>query len=108
MFPLTKRHLFFYGFLATVFLMLYVLYAQYVLGLEPCPLCILQRIAVIILGMIFLCITLLPPKTTATKLIASIFIITFSLAGIGVAGRHVWLQHCHQIRFLDVEAILPI
>ena len=93
MFRLTKRHLFFYGFLATVFLILYVLYAQYVLGLEPCPLCILQRIAVIVLGMIFLCMALLPPRTTGIKLTALIFIIIFSLAGVGVAGRHIWLQH---------------
>ena len=32
----------------------YALYAQYALGLEPCPLCIFQRISVFALAVIFL------------------------------------------------------
>ena len=35
------------GFLACAALMGYALFVQHVLGLEPCPLCILQRVAVI-------------------------------------------------------------
>ena len=42
------------GFLACAGLMGYALYAQYVLGLTPCPLCIFQRIATIVTGILFL------------------------------------------------------
>ena len=35
-------------------LMGYALYAQEVLALDPCPLCILQRVAVIVMGLLFL------------------------------------------------------
>jgi disulfide bond formation protein DsbB len=41
------------GFLACAGLMGYALYAQYVLGLAPCPLCIFQRIATIVTGVLF-------------------------------------------------------
>ena len=48
------------GVLACAGLMAYALYAQHGLGLEPCPLCILQRLAVIALGCIFLVAALHP------------------------------------------------
>ena len=35
-------------------LMAYALYLQYVLDLEPCPLCILQRVCVSAMGLVFL------------------------------------------------------
>ena len=34
--------------------MAYALYAEYRLFLDPCPLCSLQRLAVIVLGLVFL------------------------------------------------------
>ena len=42
------------GFLACAGMMGFALYAQYVLILEPCPLCVFQRIATISLGIVFL------------------------------------------------------
>ena len=44
----------FLGAMACAGLMAYALYAQHVLGLKPCPLCIFQRVAVIALGLVFL------------------------------------------------------
>ena len=40
----------------------YALYAQYGLGLEPCPLCIFQRVALFALGCIFLAAALQHPR----------------------------------------------
>ncbi len=54
MMRITRRNLLLTGFLCSVLLIAYALYTQYVLGLEPCPLCILQRVAVIALGLSFL------------------------------------------------------
>ena len=53
-----RRLLNFAGFAVCVGLMGYALYAQYQLMLEPCPLCVLQRVAVILLGVVFLLATL--------------------------------------------------
>lgn len=63
------------------------------LGLLPCPLCIFQRIGLMVMGGFALIAALFNPKSTAIRL----GLWLGSLAGIGwataVAGRHVWLQH---------------
>jgi len=89
----TRRHLLLTGFLISVLLIVYVLYAQYVLGLEPCPLCILQRVAVIALGLSFLLLALRPPQRKQSKFLASLLLMMISSAGVGIAARHVWIQN---------------
>ena len=89
----TRRHLLLTGFLISVLLIVYVLYAQYVLGLEPCPLCILQRVAVIALGISFLLLALRPPQRKQSKLLTSLLLVMISSAGVGIAARHIWLQN---------------
>ncbi len=78
------------GATACAALMGYALYAQHGLGLDPCPLCIFQRVAVICLGVVFVLAALHPAgrlgRTTYALLIAVV-----ALAGSGVAARHVWL-----------------
>tara|TARA_B100001105_G_scaffold122314_1_gene98027 strand:+ start:261 stop:761 length:501 start_codon:yes stop_codon:yes gene_type:complete len=89
----TKRNLLLAGFLFSIFLIVYALYAQYVLGLEPCPLCILQRVAVIALGLSFLLLALRPPQRKQSKFLASLLLVMISSAGVGIAARHVWIQN---------------
>ena len=89
----TRRKLFLTGFLISVLLIVYVLYTQYVLGLEPCPLCILQRVAVIALGISFLLLAIRPPQRKQSKCLASLLLVMISSAGVWVAARHVWLQN---------------
>ena len=57
-----RRLLNFAGFLACAGLMGYALYAEHVLMLMPCPLCVFQRMAVISLGIIFLVAALHNPS----------------------------------------------
>ena len=90
---ITRRNLLLTGFLFCVLLIAYALYTQYVLGLEPCPLCILQRVAVIALGLSFLFMALRPPQTKQSKFFASLLVMIVSSVGVGIAARHVWLQH---------------
>jgi len=90
---MTRTNLLLMGFLFSVLLILYALYAQYFLGLEPCPLCIFQRIAVIALGLSFLFMALKPPQRRTSKILASMLLITISSIGVGVAARHVWIQN---------------
>ena len=89
----TRRHLLLMGFLISVLLIVYVLYTQYVLGLEPCPLCILQRMAVIALGLSFLLLAVRPPQRKKSKFLASLLFVVISSAGVGIASRHVWIQN---------------
>jgi len=79
------------GFLVCAALMGYALYAQYVLGLEPCPLCIFQRVAVIALGVLFLIAAIHDPGRGGARVYAVLLSIA-ALAGILVSARHIWIQ----------------
>ena len=81
------------GFLACAAMMAFALYVEHQMLIEPCPLCVFQRIAVISIGMIFLLMTLHnPAKGLAQKIYLGLMGVAV-LAGATVAGRHVWLQH---------------
>jgi disulfide bond formation protein DsbB len=73
-------------------LMGYALYAEHVLLLMPCPLCVFQRVAMIALGLVFLVAGLHGARAWGRYVYASLVAIA-AAAGIVVAGRHVWLQH---------------
>jgi disulfide bond formation protein DsbB len=89
---LSCRQLNFAGFLACVGMMAYALYTEKFLLLMPCPLCVLQRMAVISLGVVFLVAALHNPGQLGRR-VYSVLVLLAGGAGIGVAGRHVWLQN---------------
>lgn len=89
---LTRRTLNGLGAAACAAMMAFALYAQHGLELEPCPLCILQRIAVIATGLVFLLAALHDPGRTGAR-VYGVVIALPAAAGAIVAGRHVWLQH---------------
>lgn len=66
-------------------------YMQFGLGLEPCSLCILQRIALIALALVFLGAGVHAPSGRVRFVWAGLVALTAG-AGIAIAGRHVWLQ----------------
>lgn len=79
------------GVLACAALMGYALYAQYVLGLSPCPLCIFQRVAVIATGIMFLLAALHNPAAPGAR-VYGVLIDLAALAGVLVSARHIWIQ----------------
>jgi disulfide bond formation protein DsbB len=81
----------FSGFLACVALLGYAYYTQYELGLEPCPLCIFQRIGVAALGIIFLIAGVHNPRSWGGSVYAGLIVVA-ALATIGVAVRHLYVQ----------------
>jgi disulfide bond formation protein DsbB len=89
--PPTIRQGYLAGFLICAGLIAFALYLQYVVGEDPCPLCMLQRIAFIALGIVFLAAAVHDPRRTAA-LVYGFLLLVFGLAGAAVAGRHVWLQ----------------
>jgi protein dithiol:quinone oxidoreductase len=70
----------------------YAYYAQFHLGLEPCPLCIFQRVAMIVLFVVVLVAALHAPRGGGRRVYGALAALA-ALAGAAIAGRHVWLQH---------------
>jgi len=86
-----RRLLNFAGFIACVALLGYAYYTQYKLGLEPCPLCIFQRIGIAGLGVVFLIAGLHNPRGWGASVYAALIGVA-SLATVGVAIRHLYVQ----------------
>ena len=86
-----QGRLFASGFVLCVALMAAALWLQHVDGLEPCPLCILQRGAVIALGVVMLAGAIHDPATAGRRIYGAMILVV-AVAGAAVAGRHVWLQ----------------
>ena len=69
-----------------------IYYLQEELGLEPCPMCILQRYALIAVGATALAAAIHGPRAWGVWIYSGL-VTVFSLAGGGVAARHSYLQH---------------
>lgn len=67
------------------------LYLQHVQGLEPCPMCIMQRYALAAVGIVALIGGLHAPTAYGTRVYAAV-IGLLALTGGGVAVRQSWLQ----------------
>jgi protein dithiol:quinone oxidoreductase len=87
-----SRIWFLLGFLGCATLLAMAYYFQAVEKLEPCPLCISQRIGIFLTGLCFLVAFLHNPGLIGTRRYAIIGAIT-ALAGGTVSVRHVWIQH---------------
>ncbi|OGT60404.1 MAG: hypothetical protein A3F14_00155 [Gammaproteobacteria bacterium RIFCSPHIGHO2_12_FULL_43_28] len=81
-----------YAFIAIVSLLFASIYLQVFDGLEPCPLCTLQRLTFGLLAFFFLLGVLLP-LNRMIRFILNLFTLTTAVMGAGLAGRQIWLQH---------------
>jgi disulfide bond formation protein DsbB len=79
------------GALVCAGLMGFALFQQHVIGLEPCPLCVFQRIGVIGLGIIFGIAFLHAPSALGSRIYGLLLLIPGGFGG-AVAVRHSWLQ----------------
>jgi len=70
----------------------FALYLQHALGLEPCPMCILQRYAFIAVGVIALAAAIHDPALPGRRTYSGLLVIMAATGG-GVAIRHVYLEH---------------
>jgi protein dithiol:quinone oxidoreductase len=89
---ISRRSINFGGFLICAGLIAYALYAQLRLGLDPCPLCIFQRIGIAALGMVFLIAALHNPRRWGARLYAGLIALA-ALATLAVAARQLYIQH---------------
>jgi disulfide bond formation protein DsbB len=81
---------YFLGFIASFGLVGVALLLQTKYHLEPCPLCISQRIAFMALGLLFLLAALHDPRKT--RYIHAAVQVLAALAGAAIALRHIWIQ----------------
>ena len=81
------------GFGVCALLLAFAFYMQLQVGLVPCPLCIFQRIAFIAIGAIFLVAGLHAPRGMAGQRTYGVLSLIAAGVGMGIAARHVWLQH---------------
>lgn len=86
------RLIFLSVFLACLGLLAFGLYLQHVEHLEPCPLCILQRLAFVATGLTVLVAATHNPQGIG-KAVYAVALTLFAGLGAGIAGRHVWLQN---------------
>jgi disulfide bond formation protein DsbB len=86
------RICFLLGFLFCAILLATALYFQFTGGLEPCPLCISQRIMVLAVALVFLAAALHHPGAAGIRAYAVLGALA-ALGGALVSARHVWLLH---------------
>jgi disulfide bond formation protein DsbB len=79
------------GFAACAALLGYAYYAQFVLHLEPCPLCIFQRVGVFAMGLVFLIAAAHDPVGGLKRAYAALLALS-ALATAGVAVRQLYIQ----------------
>ena len=82
----------FVGFALCAALIGYALYTQFYQGLEPCPLCIFQRLGIALTGLLFLLAALHRPRG-AGRTVYGVLIALAALATAAMAARHVYVQH---------------
>lgn len=79
------------GFILCFGIVALALVIQTTYKLEPCPLCITQRMVFMGLGVLFLIAAFIPPANILKKIFMALQVLT-ALGGAGVAIRHWYLQ----------------
>ena len=79
-------------FLVCASLLGFALYNQYVDFLEPCPLCIIQRVVFFWIAIVALLAAIHNPGQTGQRVYAWMAVFG-SIIGTAIAGRHIWLQN---------------
>ena len=88
---ITPRVWYLFVVFCCVSLLGFALYNQYVDYLDPCPLCVFQRVVFIWMGAFALLAVIHNPGRTGSRIYAWLVASGAILGGL-IAGRHIWLQ----------------
>lgn len=79
------------GFSICCGLVAFAVYLQIYMNIQPCPLCILERIFFGLIGIVLLVAILHNPGERGYIIYGGLILI-MAISGMLVAGRHIWLQ----------------
>lgn len=79
------------GFAFAAALIAFAYYLELVVGMEPCPLCIFQRVAVVAVAVVLGVAALHGPAVTGRRVYGVLALLTAG-GGIALSLRHLWLQ----------------
>ena len=80
------------GFIICAALLGFALYLQHVEQQEPCPLCMLQRVAFLDMMIVFGVAAIHGPARRGAMVYSALLFVMAAMGG-GIAARQVWLQH---------------
>jgi disulfide bond formation protein DsbB len=80
------------GFVACVLMLAFALFVEKVMHIEPCPLCMFQRVGVAALGLVFLVAAIHNPAKLSDARVYSALIFLVALFPGYVSARHVYIQ----------------
>ena len=89
---LTSRLFYIALFIICLSLLGFGLYLEHVEELEPCPLCVFQRMTYIAIAIVALIGAVHNPKNIF-RIVYNTLLIIFALLGVSISGRQTWLQH---------------
>lgn len=87
----SRRSAYAFGFLVCAALMGYAFYLQYVLLVEPCPMCWFQRVALVAVALVFVVGAIVNPSRSGARVVAWLTLLTAG-SGVALAARHLWIQ----------------
>lgn len=87
------------GFIVCILLIGFAAYLQVAKGIEPCPLCVIQRLSILLLSLVFFVGSLYNHSRVWTIRFHSLCIITIAVIGSIAAIRQIWLQHWSTTQF---------
>lgn len=81
-----------FGAVVCAALLGYAVYVEKHMLMMPCPLCVLQRVAFIALGVVGLVAAMHGPKGAGGRRAYGLVAFVAAAIGAGIAGRHLWIQ----------------
>jgi protein dithiol:quinone oxidoreductase len=89
-FKYTYRNLMAFGAVACLLLLASAYLLEFALGLNPCPLCLLQRYVLWAMVLVFAIAAIHKPKLG--KQLYCLILLLLGIIGILLAGRQIWIQ----------------
>lgn len=89
---MTSRSVFLFIFIACAAMLGVAAYFQFVEGMEPCPLCIFQRVVMFAVGVVALLAVLHSPYGFGNR-VYGFLVGTLAVIGGLISARHVWIQN---------------
>lgn len=84
--------LYYLGFISCAGLLGAAYYFEYVMYLDPCPLCVVQRVITFAIG-IYCLIAAIGQRWTTLQLMMMLLVVVTGAFGVWVADHHVWIQN---------------